>query len=59
MKEPVLQDKQQEFVKFCRYASELLERVSGKMTSANFDASLDEIRRVGFVFVCLIHMIFI
>lgn len=49
MKEPVLQDKQQEFVKFCRYASELLERVSGKLTSANFDASLDEIRRADIV----------
>lgn len=46
MKEPVLQDKQQEFIKFCRYASDLMERVSGKLASANFDASLDEIRRV-------------
>ncbi|XP_076077249.1 DDB1- and CUL4-associated factor 1-like [Mytilus galloprovincialis] len=49
MKEPVLQDKQQEFIKFCRYASDLMERVSGKLASANFDASLDEIRRADIV----------
>ena len=46
MKEPVLQDKQQEHVKFCKYANELLERVLGKKSSANLDASLEDIRRV-------------
>ena len=46
MKEPVLHDKQQEHVRFCKYAQDLLERVLGKQSNANFDASLEEIRRV-------------
>ncbi|XP_033745476.1 DDB1- and CUL4-associated factor 1-like [Pecten maximus] len=49
MKEPVLQDRPQEFVKFCKYANNLLERVSGKHSHANFDASLEEIRRADIV----------
>ncbi|XP_060078486.1 DDB1- and CUL4-associated factor 1-like [Ylistrum balloti] len=49
IKEPVLQDRRQEFVKFCKYANNLLERVSGKHSHANFDASLDEIRRADIV----------
>ncbi|KAJ8302050.1 hypothetical protein KUTeg_021037 [Tegillarca granosa] len=49
MKEPVLQDKRQEHVKFCRYANELIERVSGKHSNANWDASLEEIRRADIV----------
>jgi HIV-1 Vpr-binding protein len=49
MKEPVLQDKQQEHVKFCKYANELLERVVGKKSNANLDASLEAIRRVNCV----------
>ncbi|XP_069101399.1 DDB1- and CUL4-associated factor 1-like isoform X2 [Argopecten irradians] len=49
MKEPVLQDRRQEFVKFCKYANNLLERVSGKHSHANFDASLEEIRRADIV----------
>lgn len=49
MKEPVLQDKQQEHVKFCKYANELLERVLGKKSSANLDASLEDIRRADIV----------
>ncbi|XP_062610768.1 DDB1- and CUL4-associated factor 1-like [Saccostrea cucullata] len=49
MKEPVLHDKQQEHIKFCKYANELLERVVGKKSSAHLDASLEEIRRADIV----------
>lgn len=45
MKEPVLQDKRLEHVKFCKFASQLLERVSGKQPNT-FDASLEDIRKV-------------
>ena len=46
MKEPVLQDKRQEHVKFCKYSSELIEKVSGKQTNKNSDATLEDIRKV-------------
>lgn len=46
MKEPILQDKRLEHVKFCRYATELIEKVSGKQTHKYSDASLDDIRKV-------------
>ena len=46
MKEPVLQDKRQEHVKFCKFATELIERVSGKEAHRYSDASLDDIRKV-------------
>ena len=46
MKEPVLQDQRQCHVQFCKYASELIERVSGKPQNVNIDASLDRIRKV-------------
>ena len=46
MREPVLQDKRQEHLKFCKYASTLIEMVSGKPQNANIDASLEKIRRV-------------
>ncbi|XP_074658215.1 DDB1- and CUL4-associated factor 1-like [Tubulanus polymorphus] len=49
MKEPVLQDKRVEHVKFCQYAAELIERVSGKRNPANVDASLERIRRADVV----------
>ncbi|XP_076447473.1 DDB1- and CUL4-associated factor 1-like isoform X2 [Babylonia areolata] len=48
MKEPVLQDKRQEHVKFCKYASQLLERVSGKQANT-LDASLEDIRKADIV----------
>ncbi|XP_046327233.1 DDB1- and CUL4-associated factor 1-like isoform X2 [Haliotis rufescens] len=48
MKEPVLQDKRQEHIKFCRYASDLLERVSGKRSNT-LDASLEDIRKADIV----------
>ena len=42
MKEPVLQDKRQAHVKFCKYSNELIERVSGKHHNANIEASLQD-----------------
>ncbi|XP_050398769.1 DDB1- and CUL4-associated factor 1 [Patella vulgata] len=44
MKEPVLQDKRQEHIRFCKYACDLLEKVSGKQSKC-VNASLEEIRR--------------
>ena len=46
MWEPVLQDKRQEHIKFCKYAAELIELVSGKPPHTAVDPSLDRIRRV-------------
>ena len=46
MKEPVLQDKRQEHVKFCRFATDLIEKVSGQEGNRYSDASLDDIRKV-------------
>ena len=58
MKEPVLQDKRLQHVKFCRCASELIERVLGKPQNASIEASLERIRKVGHMsthhFLCLI-----
>ena len=47
MWEPVLQDKRLEHVKFCRYAVQLIEQVSGKPSRGTEDPSLDRMRRVG------------
>ncbi|KAH3892821.1 hypothetical protein DPMN_016951, partial [Dreissena polymorpha] len=49
MKEPVLQDKRQEHVKFCRYATQLVEKVSGNQTHRYSNASLDDIRKADIV----------
>ena len=57
MKEPVLQDKRSEHVKFCKYANELIERVSGKIQHANIDASLDRIRKVIALFLHVICLL--
>ena len=47
MWEPVLQDKHQEHVKFCKYANQLVEQVSGKpQFTTNIDPSINRIRRV-------------
>ena len=46
MKDPVLHDKRHEHTLFCRYATDLIERVSGKPKHTNTDASMDRIRRV-------------
>ncbi|XP_078803974.1 DDB1- and CUL4-associated factor 1-like isoform X3 [Oryzias latipes] len=49
MKEPVLQDKQSEHVRFCRYAAELMERVSGKPLLVGSDVSLARLQRANVV----------
>ncbi|KAK2725316.1 DDB1- and CUL4-associated factor 1-like isoform X2 [Artemia franciscana] len=51
IREPILQDKRQEHVKFQKFAIELLERVLGKSKPAlnEFDYSLDRIRRADIV----------
>uniref|UniRef100_A0A667WUF5 DDB1- and CUL4-associated factor 1 n=1 Tax=Myripristis murdjan TaxID=586833 RepID=A0A667WUF5_9TELE len=49
MKEPVLQDKRSEHVRFCRYASELTERVSGKPLLIGTDVSLARLQKANVV----------
>ncbi|XP_022098805.1 DDB1- and CUL4-associated factor 1-like isoform X2 [Acanthaster planci] len=49
MKEPVLQDKQSEHLKFCRFASELIERVTGKPMSLSSDATLSKLHKANIV----------
>ncbi|KAM9859671.1 DDB1- and CUL4-associated factor 1-like isoform 1-T1 [Aulostomus maculatus] len=49
MKEPVLQDKPSEHVRFCRYAAELTERVSGKPLLMGTDVSLARLQRANVV----------
>ncbi|XP_074530971.1 DDB1- and CUL4-associated factor 1-like [Halichoeres trimaculatus] len=49
MKEPVLQDKRSEHVRFCRYAAELTERVSGKPLLMGTDVSLARLQRANVV----------
>uniref|UniRef100_A0A8D0G368 DDB1- and CUL4-associated factor 1 n=1 Tax=Sphenodon punctatus TaxID=8508 RepID=A0A8D0G368_SPHPU len=45
MKEPVLQDKRSDHVKFCKYAAELIERVSGKPLLIGTDVSLARLQK--------------
>ncbi|XP_076411812.1 DDB1- and CUL4-associated factor 1-like isoform X1 [Peromyscus maniculatus bairdii] len=49
MKEPVLQDKLSNHVKFCNYAAELIERVSGKPLLVGTDVSLAQLQKAGVV----------
>ncbi|XP_006631057.2 DDB1- and CUL4-associated factor 1 isoform X1 [Lepisosteus oculatus] len=49
MKEPVLQDKRSEHVKFCKYAAELIERVSGKPLLIGTDVSLARLQKANVV----------
>uniref|UniRef100_A0AAX7SNG4 DDB1- and CUL4-associated factor 1 n=1 Tax=Astatotilapia calliptera TaxID=8154 RepID=A0AAX7SNG4_ASTCA len=49
MKEPVLQDKRSEHVRFCRFAAELTERVSGKPLLMGTDVSLARLQRANVV----------
>ncbi|XP_054751172.2 DDB1- and CUL4-associated factor 1-like [Lytechinus pictus] len=49
MREPVLQDKRTEHLKFCKYASELIERVTGKAMSLGADATLSKIHKANIV----------
>ncbi len=46
MREPVLQDKSQEHLRFCKYARVLIEVVSGKPQNVSTDGSLEKIRKV-------------
>lgn len=45
MKEPVLQDKRTEHVKFCKHCMELIVRVTGTPISASIDTSPDTINK--------------
>ncbi|XP_071500880.1 DDB1- and CUL4-associated factor 1-like [Diadema antillarum] len=49
MREPVLQDKRTEHLKFCKYASELIERVTGKAMSLGADATLSKLHKANIV----------
>uniref|UniRef100_A0A3P8W8V5 DDB1- and CUL4-associated factor 1 n=1 Tax=Cynoglossus semilaevis TaxID=244447 RepID=A0A3P8W8V5_CYNSE len=49
MKEPVLQDKRSEHVRFCRYAAEMMERVSGKPLLVGSDVSLARLQKASVV----------
>ncbi|KAJ3586455.1 hypothetical protein NHX12_012853 [Muraenolepis orangiensis] len=49
MKEPVLQDKRNEHVKFCKFAAELIERISGKPLLIGTDVSLAWLQRASVV----------
>ncbi|XP_010874181.3 DDB1- and CUL4-associated factor 1 isoform X2 [Esox lucius] len=49
MKEPVLQDKRSEHVKFCKFAAELIKRVSGKPLMIGTDVSLAWLQRANVV----------
>lgn len=44
MREPVLEEKKH--VVFCKYANQLLERVTGKVPNPMMDLSLSDVRRV-------------
>ncbi|XP_053723748.1 DDB1- and CUL4-associated factor 1-like [Synchiropus splendidus] len=49
MKEPVLQDKRSEHVRFCRYAGELIQLISGKRLLTGADVSLARLQRADVV----------
>ncbi|TRY64650.1 hypothetical protein DNTS_034846, partial [Danionella cerebrum] len=49
MKEPVLQDKRSEHVRFCKFAAELIERISGKPLLIGTDVSLARLQRANVV----------
>uniref|UniRef100_A0A8C4R3X2 DDB1- and CUL4-associated factor 1 n=1 Tax=Eptatretus burgeri TaxID=7764 RepID=A0A8C4R3X2_EPTBU len=49
IREPVLQDKRQEHARFCRFASELIERVSGRPLSLGTDVSLARLQKADVV----------
>lgn len=49
MKEPVLQDKRNDHVRFCKYAAELIEHVSGKPLLIGTDVSLALLQRANVV----------
>ncbi|KAG8436157.1 hypothetical protein GDO86_007311 [Hymenochirus boettgeri] len=49
MKEPILQDKRSEHVRFCKFAAELIERVSGKPLLIGSDVSLARLQKADVV----------
>ena len=49
MREPVLQEKRQEHVKFCKFGVALIEKVSGKQQNSNIDVSIERIRKADIV----------
>lgn len=49
MKEPVLQDKRNDHVRFCKFAAELIEQVSGKPLLIGTDVSLARLQRANVV----------
>ncbi|KAJ8047078.1 DDB1- and CUL4-associated factor 1 [Holothuria leucospilota] len=49
MKEPVLHEKRNEHLKFCQYASELIERVTGKPMSLSADATVAKLHKANIV----------
>ncbi|XP_075688064.1 DDB1- and CUL4-associated factor 1-like isoform X2 [Rhinoderma darwinii] len=49
MKEPILQDKRSEHVRFCKFAAELIERVSGKPLLMGSDVSLARLQKADVV----------
>lgn len=58
MREPVLQDKRQEHVKFQKYGLELLEQVSGRLKSNvnEFELSLAKIHKADVVSIPTGHL---
>lgn len=58
MREPVLQDKRQEHVKFQKYGLELMEQVSGRVKSNvnEFELSLAKIHKADVVSACIFSL---
>lgn len=46
MKEPILQDKRSEHIKFCKYCMTLIERVTGAPVATNLETSIANINKV-------------
>ena len=46
MKEPILQDKRQEHIRFCKYCLELIERVTGSPMPSNIETSIVNLNKV-------------
>lgn len=49
MREPVLQDNRSEHLKFCRYAMQLIEMVTGKPLATGVESSIAKINKVSVV----------
>lgn len=55
MKEPILQDKRKEHIRFCKYCLELIERVTGSPMSSNIETSIVNLNKVMCVRYSLSH----